>query len=350
MAGEQLGPGWYPDPAGRADLRWWDGARWTKATRARDDQPTQRIPPIAPQQEAAVRPQPITERPRPEPSAATSAQLGSTEAWAPPATPPMGSGQHVPGPTAPGRLERPRRSRARRTTALIIIAGLALAGVGATAAVFLQLGGEDSDQLVADTDDDMHDPTGGDTPPAPGDEPAEDVAPTDDQFEEDPGTGAAGADQVDELGSLEDDDSLVEEPITIDFDGQCEVTLPLTQAQEDRLRAWDFPECTSAPVALRSDQERWIVVVASLNGDDFTESDARERAAQELGGGVLWSSHYPSLNPNLWVVFDGPYLDEAAARDAANRRGGSAYQRVLSDDEDDRYCLAADGCIGERDR
>ena len=21
--------GWYPDPAGHARLRWWDGARWT---------------------------------------------------------------------------------------------------------------------------------------------------------------------------------------------------------------------------------------------------------------------------------------------------------------------------------
>ena len=25
-------PGWYPDPAGAAAQRWWDGARWTEHT------------------------------------------------------------------------------------------------------------------------------------------------------------------------------------------------------------------------------------------------------------------------------------------------------------------------------
>jgi Protein of unknown function (DUF2510) len=25
-------PGWYPDPSGQAQLRWWDGARWTEHT------------------------------------------------------------------------------------------------------------------------------------------------------------------------------------------------------------------------------------------------------------------------------------------------------------------------------
>ena len=24
--------GWYPDPAGQADRRWWDGTRWTDQT------------------------------------------------------------------------------------------------------------------------------------------------------------------------------------------------------------------------------------------------------------------------------------------------------------------------------
>ncbi|MBA2283108.1 MAG: DUF2510 domain-containing protein [Acidimicrobiia bacterium] len=27
-------PGWHPDPAGRARLRWWDGTRWTEHTAA----------------------------------------------------------------------------------------------------------------------------------------------------------------------------------------------------------------------------------------------------------------------------------------------------------------------------
>jgi hypothetical protein len=29
--------GWYPDPAGQAELRWWDGTRWTQQTRAETD-------------------------------------------------------------------------------------------------------------------------------------------------------------------------------------------------------------------------------------------------------------------------------------------------------------------------
>ncbi len=28
--GTQARPGWYPDPAGDADHRWWDGTKWTE--------------------------------------------------------------------------------------------------------------------------------------------------------------------------------------------------------------------------------------------------------------------------------------------------------------------------------
>jgi Protein of unknown function (DUF2510) len=31
-AAEQPAPGWYPDPAGQARLRYWDGAKWTERT------------------------------------------------------------------------------------------------------------------------------------------------------------------------------------------------------------------------------------------------------------------------------------------------------------------------------
>jgi hypothetical protein len=31
--------GWYPDPAGEAQHRWWDGTQWTSATQSHDDRP-----------------------------------------------------------------------------------------------------------------------------------------------------------------------------------------------------------------------------------------------------------------------------------------------------------------------
>jgi hypothetical protein len=91
-----------------------------------------------------------------------------------------------------------------------------------------------------------------------------------------------------------------------------------------------------------------VVVVQSLSGDDFTEAEALERV-DTIGDGqqLLWSSHYPSLNPDLWVVIEGPFDGEAAAAARADEVGGGAYPRELSDDEDDRYCVAADGCMGQ---
>jgi hypothetical protein len=32
--GAAVAPGWYPDPAGEAGERWWDGTAWTAQTRA----------------------------------------------------------------------------------------------------------------------------------------------------------------------------------------------------------------------------------------------------------------------------------------------------------------------------
>jgi hypothetical protein len=132
----------------------------------------------------------------------------------------------------------------------------------------------------------------------------------------------------------------------VQLDGECTAEVPAS-VSVDALRAWDLDECEFAPVAPGPDG-RWIVVLTSLNGSDFGAADARERAREiNRPGQVLWSSHYASLNPDLWVVYDGPYPDEASA-DAAAPSG--SYARVLSDDASDRYCMAADGCAGERAR
>jgi len=48
VSGELPRPGWYEDPRGEADLRWWDGSAWTAHTCARPA-----VPPAAPQPPAA---------------------------------------------------------------------------------------------------------------------------------------------------------------------------------------------------------------------------------------------------------------------------------------------------------
>lgn len=334
MAGTQLGPGWYADPADKADLRWWDGTRWTTDTRGKGEDPTVQVLRNAPPSGLTAQRDTAGQSSRHQAAGAVAAQAGSAGGWAPP----------TPGPSdglPPSRVGR---------VAVLVVAGLTLAVLGAAVAFLLHILDADSDQSAAHTGGDISEPVEDDTS-ATSDAPlAEDALRGDAPLEEDPVAGSHDIDAVGALEGLEEHESDDDPPITIDLDGQCQVTLPLTQAQEEQIRAWDFPECTSAPVALAGAQERWIVVIASLNGDDFAESDAWERAAREGGDAVLWSSHYPSLNPNLWVVFDGPFVDESLARDAANRRGGGAYERVLSDDEGDRYCLVADGCIGERGR
>ena len=56
MTGQNPDAGWYPDPAGSGQ-RWWDGERWTDATR--DPAPSPMPPPVAP---------PVDEQPRPTPT------------------------------------------------------------------------------------------------------------------------------------------------------------------------------------------------------------------------------------------------------------------------------------------
>ncbi len=134
------------------------------------------------------------------------------------------------------------------------------------------------------------------------------------------------------------------------IDGVCTVELAGTERDPSPLRAWEFADCAYAPVPLEEQSERWIVVRASMRSGDFDAQAAEQRARDlEVDGGVLWSSHYPSLNPDLWVVYEGPFPDAEAARGAAEAVDGEAYARALTTDDDDRFCIADDGCVGERD-
>jgi hypothetical protein len=136
---------------------------------------------------------------------------------------------------------------------------------------------------------------------------------------------------------------------TVTIDEVCTVEVSASERDAAPLRAWEYPDCVYAPVPVEERRERWIVVRASMGAGDFDARAAEERA-KDLGveGGVLWSSHYPSLNPNLWVVYEGPFPDAEAAREAAESVDGEAYARALTTDDDDRFCIAADGCVGER--
>lgn len=151
-------------------------------------------------------------------------------------------------------------------------------------------------------------------------------------------------------GAAADDDAAADDgdgPRTsVDLGGGCVVEVA-EDTPVDQLRPWQFEECDRAPIVLSGAQERWVTVIESLSDADFSEAEALARLEGETDRLLLWSSHYPSLNPGLWVIVAGPFPDRAAATEAARRIGGGAYPRALTDDDADRYCVAADGCVGE---
>ena len=164
----------------------------------------------------------------------------------------------------------------------------------------------------------------------------------------DGGTADGGTADGEGTGADASDPAVAGGPVTVDFDQVCEVELD--PAEHEDPRPWDFPDCERAPIALEGTQTQWVVVVASLWGADFSETQALARLDERGRGELLWSTHYPSLNPGLWVVVEGPFPDQDTADEAADELGNGAYARALSDDEGDRYCIADDGCVGERVR
>jgi hypothetical protein len=136
--------------------------------------------------------------------------------------------------------------------------------------------------------------------------------------------------------------------VAVELGGPCgmvELEVPVDR-DATTLRAWDAEACTFAPVVLGPGEQRWVVVRASLNGAAADEASARASTERAGADGLLWSSYYASLNPDLWVVFDGPFASRDEAEAAAVRIGGGSYARVLSDDEGDRFCIAPGGCTG----
>lgn len=161
--------------------------------------------------------------------------------------------------------------------------------------------------------------------------PTGDIETPDRAGSEEPSDGGPGS-------SLDEPDEAPEAAtVELGFDGVCTVVAAQDELAEDP-QPWHFDECTSAPIELADrDDVRWIVVLASLSGADLDEAAARDRAA-ELGFDeqLLWSTHYPSLNPGFWVVYEGPFEDRDAAGAAADGFGDPAYARRLTLDPSER--------------
>lgn len=290
--------GWYEDPYGEGTWRWWDGSSWSTATR-------------------------LDGRATGVPVAASAAATSKGAASA----------------TSTEQMFAPdRRDRRRATLGLGALALIAAAIVG-SAILF-----------TGNRDDLAVDEVPGANDPPPTSAGSEETSP-DEALDSDAGTPSDATDDTleDEGAEPSDTDDEPEEngSIELDFDGVC--TVEVDADDVDDPRPWHFDECTSAPIELSDGDGRWVVVIASLSEDSYDEAAARERAAEEgFDDNLLWSSHYPSLNPGLWVVFDGPFGDQEEARSAAAEIGGGSYPRLLSDDDDDRYCVAADGCVGDQ--
>lgn len=170
-------PGWYDDPAGPGNERWWDGTQWTESTRPATDQGG--IP-------AAPGPQPDSSGPPSEPppvsAAPTMAAAGPPPggpggpgapgapygAYGGPPPPGSGSPMGMGGPPPPGSGSPMGMAGAayppgpppsggtgnRNRTILISVAALVVVG-GLVAALVLLLGGGDDDPEATDT----HTPT-----------------------------------------------------------------------------------------------------------------------------------------------------------------------------------------------
>lgn len=331
MVTEMPPPGWYPDPSNDQQLRWWTGERWTGA--ARPIEPT--TPPNSAEEligtgsasgswaqpEHGSMEDPGATRAMPVATAADAPGndhlddgMVAAAGWGEAATPADAG--------AEDGWPKERKVAAGALGALLLVPLLiwvvAMTGQGGDGTLDVAVDDEGAG-AQADGAEDGEEATDGDG------EPTEE------------GTASADTEASDETA----DDTVEAGERVVDFDGKCEVELDPEQASGDAvLRPWQFEECRRAPIDLSSGEERWIVVIASIDGES-TEQQALDRAD---GYGLLWSSHYPSLNPGWWVIFDGPFSSEEDAVDAAEAAEGGAYPRVLTDDEGDRYCIAEDGC------
>lgn len=155
-------PGWYPDPYGRHERRYWSGIRWSRhvddagyrSEDPVDTGPVATVPIMAPGWTADQQPQHHSQqvprqRPRPERGDRSSNQIPRVEL-------PEHSGlqSRQPGPGWVFESEERRRvspSQQRRPIALIA-GGLAIVLLAGAAFVLLRGGGDDSPEEISESD------------------------------------------------------------------------------------------------------------------------------------------------------------------------------------------------------
>jgi hypothetical protein len=238
--------------------------------------------------------------------------------------------------SAPARLLGGLRAWiAERWLATAVLGGLMLGSLGLWGGLLVTTGGDRTPQPAAQRvdeqdppDDDEETATAdpeSDEPFASGIEEGDgDVAGAagDDVEDTDPGTETG---TEDEPGAAQPSDGAV----VLVLDGRCEVEVDAAVEDDAHTQqAWRYPECEHAPLDPTDADERWIVVVGSYSGEARAVREAERRSTDDEPR-LLWSSHYPSLTPGWWVVYEGPFADRRAARDAADELGANAYVRLL---------------------
>jgi hypothetical protein len=248
----------------------------------------------------------------------------------------------VPAHPSRARIEEVRSWVAERRLASTVLGGLLVTSLLFWGALLVTTGGDRTRSLAA-SGPDQPATTSGEEALSPGVE-----VPDDEEAlaDEDPPAATAGDDEPsrDHPGADREEaegdgrtDAAAEEPdgpegtVVLELDGRCEVEVDAAEEDDPRVhQAWRHPECDLAPLDPTHPDERWIVIVASFSGEQAARDQAAARAAR--GGHepkLLWSSHYPSLRPDLWVVYEGPFRDRATATSTADELGPGAYLRQL---------------------
>lgn len=178
-------PGWHPDPTGRHEYRYWDGATWTQDV---SDNGVTAVDPVAPAGGPGADPTaPVDQTQHADPTQQYAQQPG-----VPPQPQPAGFGAPPPGydPYSSGQLPPAQPVRSGPSTGLIV--GLAAVAVALIAGLVFLLSSDDENADDPDTDA------------------ISDQSVTDDSSADDTSSGDALDDALDDIGDIGSGDGIVE--------------------------------------------------------------------------------------------------------------------------------------------